>query len=62
LRYLARAGRARLMTALLDHQAYMNLAISLLDQGDSAVLFAPYYFNHAMALQMTGADIVIGEV
>eukprot|EP00288_Rhodomonas_lens_P016664 CAMPEP_0177699786 /NCGR_PEP_ID=MMETSP0484_2-20121128/5761_1 /TAXON_ID=354590 /ORGANISM="Rhodomonas lens, Strain RHODO" /LENGTH=391 /DNA_ID=CAMNT_0019210971 /DNA_START=136 /DNA_END=1311 /DNA_ORIENTATION=+ len=45
-----------------SNQAYMNLAISLLDEGDGAVLFAPYYFNHAMALQMTSAEIVIGKV
>ena len=35
------------------NQAFMNLAIGLLDPGDACVLFAPYYFNHLMALQMT---------
>jgi DNA-binding transcriptional MocR family regulator len=37
------------------NQGYTNLVLSLLDAGDAAVLFAPYYFNHLMALQMTGS-------
>lgn len=44
-----------------SNQAYTNLAISLLDDGDAAVLFAPYYFNHKMALQMTGCAVVVGQ-
>ena len=36
------------------NQAFMNIAITVLDAGDTVVLFAPYYFNHQMALQMTG--------
>ncbi len=35
------------------NQGYTNLVLTLLDAGDAAVLFRPYYFNHAMALQMT---------
>ena len=27
------------------NQAFMNLAIGLLDPGDACVLFAPYYFK-----------------
>ena len=34
------------------NQAYTNLVLTLLDAGDAAVLFRPYYFNHAMAIQM----------
>lgn len=36
------------------NQAFVNLVIALLDPSDKAALFAPYYFNHRMALQMTG--------
>eukprot|EP00965_Chrysotila_dentata_P133530 4416122-Pleurochrysis_carterae.AAC.3 len=36
-------------------QAYLNVVLTLLDSGDAACLFRPYYFNHLMALQMTGA-------
>lgn len=39
----------------------MNIVLALLDAGSKAVLFAPYYFNHLMALQMTGAEIEIAE-
>eukprot|EP00299_Pterocystis_sp_00344_P014797 c7351_g1_i2.p1 GENE.c7351_g1_i2~~c7351_g1_i2.p1 ORF type:complete len:409 (+),score=93.18 c7351_g1_i2:115-1227(+) len=35
------------------NQAYINLALTLCDSNSKAVLFAPYYFNHIMALQMT---------
>jgi len=44
-----------------SNQAYTNLAIALLDDGDAAVIFAPYYFNHKMALQMTGCSVVVGQ-
>lgn len=33
------------------NQAFTNMVIALLDAGDAAVLFTPYYFNHLMALQ-----------
>lgn len=36
------------------NQAYTNIVVALLDADDRSVLFAPYYFNHLMALQMTG--------
>lgn len=42
------------------NQAFVNLVCALVDEGDPVVLFAPYYFNHVMALQMTGgADKVL---
>lgn len=43
------------------NQAYTNLVCTLLDEKDSAVLFRPFYFNHRMALQMTGghANVVL---
>lgn len=37
------------------NQAFVNCLLTLCDQGDGVVLFKPYYFNHAMALQMTGS-------
>ncbi|CAE8593448.1 unnamed protein product, partial [Polarella glacialis] len=44
------------------NQAYANLVCALLDAQDSSVLFSPFYFNHRMALQMTGGSqsIVLG--
>lgn len=39
------------------NQAFVNLVVSLVDATDRVVLFAPYYFNHLMALQMTGACV-----
>ena len=45
------------------NQAYMNLVLTLLDAGDAALLYRPYYFNHLMALQMTGcaAELVLPQ-
>jgi len=37
------------------NQAFTNIVLSLLDASDACALFKPYYFNHLMALQMTGA-------
>jgi len=44
------------------NQAYMNIVLTLLGEGERAVLFAPFYFNHAMAVQMAvGAEnLVVG--
>lgn len=44
------------------NQAYTNIVVALLDAEDKSVLFAPYYFNHLMALQMTGggSGVLIG--
>jgi aromatic aminotransferase len=45
------------------NQAYTNCVLTLLDNTtDRAVVFAPYYFNHVMALQMTigNENIVVG--
>jgi len=46
------------------NQAYTNLVLALVDAEDGAVLFAPFYFNHMMALQMTGgaANVAIGPL
>ena len=44
------------------NQAFANLVVSLLDAGDRCVLWAPYYFNHLMALQMTGNATSNGHI
>lgn len=36
------------------NQAFTNVVLTLLDTKDGIVLFKPYYFNHLMAVQMTG--------
>lgn len=36
------------------NQAFVNVLLSLTDAADRVVLFRPYYFNHLMAVQMTG--------
>lgn len=38
------------------NQAYMNCVMTLLDPNNQAVIFAPYYFNHVMALQLCLAN------
>ena len=45
------------------NQAFTNVVLTLLDTKDSVVLFKPYYFNHLMAVQMTGggANTVFGR-
>ena len=45
------------------NQAFVNIVVGLLDASDRCVLFKPYYFNHLMALQMTGgaANVVFGD-
>jgi len=45
-----------------SNQGYMNVVLSLLSEGDTAVLFRPYYFNHMMALQMVGASVEVADV
>ena len=44
------------------NQAYMNCVLTIMDDDDKAVVFAPYYFNHVMALQMHIGDenILVG--
>lgn len=44
-----------LMVTAGANQAFVNLVLTLCDESDSVVLFKPYYFNHMMALQMTGS-------
>jgi aromatic aminotransferase len=41
-----------IMVTVGANQAYMNCVLTLLEHHHKAVVFAPYYFNHVMALQM----------
>jgi aspartate/methionine/tyrosine aminotransferase len=41
------------MVTVGANQAYMNVVLTCLQDTDKCVVFAPYYFNHVMALQMT---------
>ncbi|GLC33937.1 hypothetical protein PLESTB_000820000 [Pleodorina starrii] len=42
------------------NQAFLNVMLALCDIEDRVVLFRPYYFDHLMAMQMTGsADRVV---
>lgn len=38
------------------NQAFTNVVLTLCDADDQVVLFKPYYFNHLMAIQMTGGE------
>ncbi|EDQ85760.1 uncharacterized protein MONBRDRAFT_38717 [Monosiga brevicollis MX1] len=42
------------MVTMGANQAFMNVLLTLCEPGDEVMLFLPYYFNHHMALQMTG--------
>ncbi|KAJ1459703.1 pyridoxal phosphate-dependent transferase [Pelagophyceae sp. CCMP2097] len=44
------------------NQAFINVALSLLGENDVAMLFVPFYFNHKMALQMTGAKLELAPM
>mgnify|MGYP005852858797 CR=1 FL=1 len=40
------------MVTVGANQAYTNCILSLINQNQKVVVFAPYYFNHVMAIQM----------
>lgn len=42
----------KVMVTAGANQAFVNLVLALLDPQDAVVLFAPYYFNHMMAIQV----------
>ena len=46
---------SKIMTTAGANQGYTNLVLALLDAGDRGAIFAPFYFNHKMAIEMTGA-------
>ena len=41
------------------NQAMVNIALLLMDPGDSAILIAPYYFSHRAAVDLAGGRSVI---
>lgn len=43
----------------VHHRSLDTAAVSLAPL--QAVIFSPYYFNHKMALQLAGAEVVLGE-
>ena len=44
------------------NQALASLMLTLLDPGDKAVIFKPYYFNALMALQVCAVGALPSEV
>jgi aromatic aminotransferase len=38
------------------NQAFTNIALALCDSGDHAIIIAPYYFSHLLALQLSEAQ------
>ena len=38
------------------NQAVLNAVLALTDADDAVLLFAPFYFNHVMAIQMSGGS------
>eukprot|EP00882_Tetradesmus_deserticola_P031207 GHRQ01035282.1.p1 GENE.GHRQ01035282.1~~GHRQ01035282.1.p1 ORF type:complete len:246 (+),score=86.93 GHRQ01035282.1:437-1174(+) len=60
----ARNGLAgyEVMVTAGANQGFVNAVLALCDASDRVVLFVPYYFNHIMALQMTGGtpQVVLG--
>lgn len=41
------------------NQAFTNVALTLCDEGDNAIILAPYYFSHQMGLTIAGANVSI---
>ncbi len=41
------------------NQAFLNVALAILDPGDEVILPVPYYFNHEMAITMANARPVL---
>ncbi len=50
---------SEIMVTAGANQALANVALTLLDAGDTCLLFAPYYFNHKMMLDMRGCRVEI---
>jgi aspartate/methionine/tyrosine aminotransferase len=41
------------------NQAFMNAALAVCDNDDTAILLAPYYFSHKLSLQLCGARVSV---
>ncbi|MFX1535463.1 MAG: pyridoxal phosphate-dependent aminotransferase [Promethearchaeota archaeon] len=40
------------------NQAFANICLAILDEGDEVLLPSPYYFNHEMAIGAVGAKVI----
>ena len=49
-------GESDVMVTCGANQAFVNVALCLLDVDDIAVLVAPYYFSHKAAVELAGAS------
>lgn len=52
--HCVRCMQCEVMVTAGANQAFTNVVLTLLDASSKVVLFKPYYFNHLMAIQMTG--------
>lgn len=41
------------------NQAFINAALAVCDNDDTAILLAPYYFSHKLSLQLCGAQVSV---
>ena len=41
------------------NQAFINAVLALCNEGDKALIMAPYYCSHIAALQLVGAEIIV---
>eukprot|EP00597_Dinobryon_sp_UTEXLB2267_P017064 CAMPEP_0201103732 /NCGR_PEP_ID=MMETSP0812-20130820/32007_1 /ASSEMBLY_ACC=CAM_ASM_000668 /TAXON_ID=98059 /ORGANISM="Dinobryon sp., Strain UTEXLB2267" /LENGTH=387 /DNA_ID=CAMNT_0047362303 /DNA_START=86 /DNA_END=1249 /DNA_ORIENTATION=- len=41
------------------NQAFQSTALALCDNGDQAIVLAPYYFSHKLALQLAGVKVSV---
>ena len=52
-------NRNSLMITAGGNQAFLNVALAILDPDDEVILPIPYYFNHEMAIAMANAKPVL---
>lgn len=52
------SGISRVVVTAGGNQAFMNAILAVADPGDEVILQVPYYFNHEMAIEMAGAQVV----
>jgi aromatic aminotransferase len=50
------AAQVDVMVTAGANQAFVNILLTLTDASDPVVLYKPFYFNHLMAVQMTGGS------
>lgn len=41
------------------NQAFMNMALAVLDSGDNVIIIAPYYFSHKLSCQLVAANVTV---